>query len=132
MGLVTTVSLPDASEALEEIFMNCYGCESSATGACSTCGQFYCARHGGKEGWSQRAYCAACFDRRRPYIAIHGTLCALIGLLPIGLGFAGLGNHRTAEHVGASLLMLLLGLFTVGFGVWRICHSRSQFPPGIK
>lgn len=110
--------------------MDCYACKASATGACSRCGSFYCARHGGEDREKFRAICAACFDRMRPTITFSGVVLVVLSLLPFGFGFAGL--RQGADGVGAGIVMLLLGLVCGGVGVWRLFRSQSQFPPGTK
>ena len=70
--------------------MQCRACKEPAIGACSRCGLFFCADHGGEVPGS-RAMCTACFERARP-VAAFGIIFLLVSTVPGGIGVAALGQ----------------------------------------
>ncbi len=99
--------------------MQCKVCQGQVGGACTSCGGFYCARHGGRTAYG--SLCTECYDGRRPFFA-------LAALLEIGLGIycLFLASAPRAGQFATVFVLLALG----GFGLACFCGwcALRRFP----
>jgi hypothetical protein len=93
--------------------MGCKKCQQTEVGACTRCGGFFCANHGGRAPIYDKSLCVDCFETRR------GTSCA-VGVLPtvclaaFGVYCAVLGNPIPIIAAGI-LIAFLIYLMTRKF-----------------